>query len=285
MNLGEALTRAADYLEKHEIESARLNAELLLGWLLGLSRIELYTCFERPLDAEEAGVYRIVLSRRAAGYPLQYITRSAGFRGVELEVCCGVFVPRPETEILAEKTLEIVAEGRRRVLDVGTGCGNVAVSLAFEDDRSRVTATDVAWLAAELCRRNAEANGVDDRVRVLEGDLFVPVEGEVFDVVVSNPPYVRLDAWEKLPVDVRMFEPVGALLGGVDGLDVVRRLVEGAPSHLEAGGWLLLELDPGQIDEVLGMLSTPAWNRAESFEDLNGRLRVVRASFAGKGSA
>jgi release factor glutamine methyltransferase len=285
LNLGEALTRAADYLERHGVESARLNAELLLGWLTGLTRVELYTGFQRPLTEEEAGIYRIILARRSAGYPLQYITRSAGFRGLELEVACGVFIPRPETEVLVERALEVAPERGARVLDIGTGCGNVAVSVARERQGAGVVATDVDWLAVELCRRNAAANGVSDRVRVLQGDVFGPVADDVFDVVVSNPPYVRLDSWDELPVEIRMYEPSRALLAGPDGLDAVRRIVEGAPSHLSAGGWLLLEVDPGQIKEVLGMLSPPVWRDAEAYKDLAGRGRVVRSRLNAEGDA
>lgn len=290
MNVVESIAKAAPFLDRHGVPSPRLNAEVLLGHLLGLSRLDIYTGFDRPLSDAETGIFRLLLMRRANGYPLQYMTREAGFRTVALEVVPGVFIPRPETEVLVEKALEVLPQRAAEVLDLGTGCGNIAVSIALERQDAKVTAVDNDWMSVELCRRNALRNGVAGTVRALEGDLFEPLEpGREFDAIISNPPYVPIGKWESLPMEVRGFEPVEALVAGEDGLDVIRRIIQGAPGHLKDGGWLLLEVDETQAEKVVPLLSSPlggdkrggAWTNAEYFRDLAGRPRVVRARLAG----
>lgn len=286
MNLVESITRAASYLEEHSVPSPRFDAEVLLGHLLSLSRVDVYANYDRPLSQSEAGLYRLFLARRAGGHPLQYLTGNAGFRGLSFEVRPGVFIPRPETEVLVEKALEVFPNGPVKVLDLGTGCGNIAVSIAREHEGASVTATDNDWLAVELCGRNSKRLGVAGKVRTLEGDLYGALPGPpgpVFDAIVSNPPYVPTGRLEGLAAEVRDFEPLGALIGGPDGLDFVRAIVSGAPLHLEKGGWLVLEVDGGQVEEIIGDLlagneaGSARWRDAEGFEDLAGRARVVRA--------
>jgi len=298
LNVIESITKATPFLEKHGVPSPRLNAEVLLGYLLGISRLEIYTGFDRPLSDDEAGALRLLLIRRASGYPLQYMTREVGFRTAVLEVRPGVFIPRPETEVLVEKALELLPDSAVEVLDVGTGCGNIAICVALERRDARVTAIDNDWLSVELCGRNAARNGVEGTVSVLEGDLFEPLEtGREFDAILSNPPYIPMDKWESLPLEVRGFEPMEALVAGGDGLDVIRRIIGVAPGYLKEGGWLLLEVDETQAERVVGDLlsSSPlqtsplrgedegggAWTNAEYFRDLAGRPRVVRARLAG----
>ena len=280
MNLVESLEKATAYLERHNIRSPRLNSELLLCHTLRLERIELYTAFDRELSEAEAGAYRSLLVRRGTGRPLQYITCEAGFRGLTLEVREGVFIPRPETEVLVEKAIEVIGVGGARVLDLGTGCGNIAVSIAAECPRTLLTATDVDPAAVALCRRNAMRHGVVERVRVLEGDLFEALrelQGAIFDVVVSNPPYIPERSRETLEAEVRDFEPHGALFAGEDGLAVTERLIAAAPGCLRPGGWLVLEADESAAEEVAGGLRGDAWEDVECFRDLAGRPRVVRA--------
>ncbi len=281
MNLVEYLARAADYLDRHEVASPRLNAELLLADLLGISRIEIYTTFERRLTAREADAYREAVMRRGKGCPLQYITGGTGFRGLELEVREGVFIPRPETEVLVEKALEVAprgGEGAFHALDIGTGCGNVAVSLAAESEGATVVAVDCDPEAVALCALNAARAGVGDRVKAVEGDLYGPLEAaERFDLVVSNPPYIPSGTKDSLPVEVRDHEPAIALFSGPEGLDLTRRLVRGAPVHMNEGAWLVLEVDESHAGDVVRELEEPAWSRPEVLEDLAGRPRVVRA--------
>ncbi len=300
MNLVDYLLKATSYLERHEVPSPRLNAELLLANLLGISRLDIYTGFERPLGEAEAGAYRDLLARRAAGWPLQYLTGEAGFRGFTFEVGPGVFIPRPETEILVEKVLEVLPEGDSEVLDLGCGCGNIAACVAVERPGARLTAVDSQQPAVELTRRNAAACGVSDMVRVLQGDLFGPLEGSGarFDAIVSNPPYVPCGCRDSLPAEVREYEPPNALFAGEDGLAVINRIIDGAPGYLKMRGWLVLEVDESHARAVADSLGVSShgggegagevagecrWSDVELFDDLAGRPRVVRARFTGVG--
>ncbi len=293
MNLVGYLQKATTYLERHGVASPRLDAELLLASLLGISRLDIYTGFERMLSESEAADYRELLVRRAQGWPLQYLTGETGFRGVRLEVRPGVFIPRPETEVLVESALEVLPEGEIDVIDLCCGCGNVAVSMAAERVGARVLAVDSEPIAVELTARNAEANGVGGRVRAVKGDLFGPLltpgEDEArFHAVISNPPYVPSGCLESLPVEVRDHEPPTALFAGEDGLDVIRRIVDEAPRFLLPAGWLVLELDESHAEAVIellraGMSSGRAeWTESsvELIEDLTGRPRVARACLA-----
>lgn len=300
MNLVDYLLKATSYLERHEVPSPRLNAELLLANLLGISRLDIYTGFDRPLGEAEAGAYRDLLARRAAGWPLQYLTGEAGFRGFTLEVRPGVFIPRPETEVLVEKALEVLPEGDSEVLDLGCGCGNIATCVAVERPGARLTAVDSEQPAVELTRRNAAACGVSDMVRVLQGDLFGPLEGSGarFDAIISNPPYVPSGCRGSLPTEVREYEPSNALFAGENGLDVINRIIDGAPGYLKMRGWLVLEVDESHAHTVADLLGVSShsggegtgkeagaqrWSDVEMFDDLAGRPRVVRARFAGVG--
>lgn len=281
MNLVESVAKASDYLERHGVVSPRTNAERLLGCVIGMDRLGIYTNSDRLLSAWEAEHYKLLLSRRAKGHPLQYITKEAGFFGLTFEVRPGVFIPRPETEVLVEKALGILEQLEApRVLDLGTGCGNIAVCIAA-GSRSSVVATDIDWLPLELCARNARQNRASERIEVIQGDLYGAVEGvssRVFDMVVSNPPYVPVSGWEDLPVEVRDYEPLEALLGGPDGLHYLKRIIQGAPSHLRGGGWLALEVDESHAAEVTDrLLKDDLWDRRRLENDLAGRPRVVTA--------
>ncbi|HEY5494692.1 MAG TPA: peptide chain release factor N(5)-glutamine methyltransferase [Candidatus Anoxymicrobiaceae bacterium] len=279
MNLVEYLARASEYLDRQGVASARLNAELMLSSLLGISRLEIYTNFERPLSDEDAAAFKQMLMKRAGGCPLQHITGEVGFRGLVLEVRPGVFIPRPETEVLVEKALEVLpADTPARVLDLGSGSGNIALSVAAELPGSTVTAVDTDDAAVRLTRANAARAGVSESVEVMSGDLFEPLSGEAaFDLIISNPPYIPEGMRESLPAEVRDFEPAGALFAGPEGLDLIRRIVAGAPGHLAEGGWLALEVDESHAERVEEMLAGDGWAEVEVFQDMAGRPRVVRA--------
>jgi release factor glutamine methyltransferase len=276
VNLVDYLARASEYLERHDVASPRLNAELLMCDLLGITRIEIYTGFDRQLSESESDSYRGLVMKRAGGCPLQHITGETGFRGLKLAVRPGVFVPRPETEVLVEKALEVMLENAS-VLDVGCGCGNIALSIAAESEGARVTAIDIEVAAVELTRANATGTGLSERVEVLEGDLFAPLGGDTFDVIISNPPYVPEGVREQLPMEVRDFDPPAALFAGPEGLDVIRRLMAEAADHLRAEGWLLIEVDESHAAQVGRELESAGWAQVEVFDDLTGRPRVVRA--------
>ena len=269
----------ADYLAGKAIREPRLNAELLLAGVLGLKRLDLYLQFDRPLRPEELAEFRSRLKRRARHEPLQYIAGHADFRELRLKVDGRVLIPRPETEQLVGEVLARCAglQGLS-ALDVGTGSGAIALSLATEGPFRRVVATDLSGdalaVAAENHRESAPAAPLELRL----GHLFEPVRGERFDVVVSNPPYVGEEERDSLDAEVREWEPATALFSGPGGLDLVEMLVREAPDHLEPGGLLALEIGAGQGARALALLEgVGELAGAELRRDLSGRDRFVLA--------
>jgi len=294
-NVATALHSATAFLARAHIPgdaggspTPRSDAEELVSRLLGVTRLQLRLQGERMLTPEESGRLESWLERRAAHEPVQYITGRAAFRDLDLAVTRDVLIPRPETEGLVEAVLETLRLERERwpaprVVDLGTGSGAIALSLAAEWPTAVVTATDASAAALAMARGNAEANGLADRVRFLAGDWFAPLgAGERFEIVVSNPPYVAAHEWDALPEDVRAFEPQQALFSGPRGLDAVRGLVDQAPARLVAGGLLALELAEARAHEVLGWLvGASEWADLELRDDLTGRPRYLLAQRAG----
>jgi release factor glutamine methyltransferase len=264
--------------------SARAEAEELLGRLLGLARAALYLERDRVLPGEAWTRLERWLARRLAGEPLQYITGRAAFRSLDLAVKPGVLIPRPETEGLVEAVLGVLRQEhgrwpRPRVLDLGTGSGAVALSLAAEWPAAVVTASDASTVALAVARANAAALMLEGRVRFLAGDWFDAVGGDdTFEVVVSNPPYIATTERDSLPRDVRAFEPPEALFSGESGLEDLRAIVDEAPRHLVAGGLLALELAEMRATQVAGWLEgAHDWARVTLLDDLAGRPRVLLA--------
>ena len=239
------------------LSSGRLDAEYLLAHVLGTGRIQLYMDFERPLKQEELNQFRPLLKRRASREPLQYILGRQPFRELELIVRPGVLIPRPETEQLVDEVLDwFLSEevDRPTALDVGTGSGAIALSLAAESG-AKVVATDISSVALDLARSNAEAAGLEALVEFREGSIFEPIPATArFDAIVSNPPYVREKDEPLLEPEVLDWEPREALFSGKDGLDVIRDLVAGAFQYLRPGGLLALEVGLGQAREVALLL-------------------------------
>jgi release factor glutamine methyltransferase len=277
---------SADYLGGRGVASGRLDAEHLLAHIVGTSRLQLYLDFERPLTPDELDGFRPLLKRRAAREPLQYILGRQPFRELELEVTPDVLIPRPETEALVGEVLAW-AEARQRpdltALDVGTGSGAIAFSLAIEGTFASVLATDVAEPALEVARRNRAGCGLDDRVELRQGRLFEPlVPGERFDVVVSNPPYVAESEAATLEPEVAEWEPRLALFAGADGLDVLRGLVSGAGDALRPGGLLALEVGAGQAVAVARLAEEAGRYAGISIRrDYAGKERFVLAESSG----
>jgi release factor glutamine methyltransferase len=271
---------AAEHLASRGVGDARLDAELLLAHVLGLRRLDLYLQFERPLQPAEVAAYREVVRRRARREPLQYILGTAAFRELVLAVDSRVLIPRPETEVLVGEVLAWAAtRGPCRVaLDVGTGSGAIALSLLREGPFERVVATDVSAGALDVAAANAAALGLEDRVDLRLGALWDPIGGvERFDVIVANPPYVADSERVTLMPEVVEHEPGEALFGGADGLEVVRAIVAGAPSHLQAGGLLALEVGVGQPGVVAELMAAAGLVGVRRVADLTGRERVVLA--------
>lgn len=273
------LNRSRRFLEGKRIESARLEAEILLAHVLGCRRLDLYLAYDRALSAGEVDRYRELVTRRAQRVPTAYLTGRREFFGLELAVTPDVLIPRPETELLVEEALEHL-RGREapRVVDVGTGSGCIAVALAARRPDVVVDAVDRSGAALAVARANAERHGVLGRVRLVRGDLLDPFRGAPWDAVVSNPPYVAEADAASLPEEVREHEPAGALFAGPDGLAVLRALAERSAAVLRTGGALLVEVGAGQGDAVGALLAEGGrWRDVKRRKDFAGIERVVAA--------
>ncbi len=273
---------SAEYLTEKGVEAGRLDAEWLLSTALGVDRLQLYLQYDRPLSPEEREAFKPLLRRRASREPLQYIIGRAAFRQLELKTDPRVLIPRPETEVLVQEVLDWASAAGKslgRVWEMGTGTGAVALSLAVEGACTTIVATDSSPDALSVAADNAERYDVSGLVEFREGSLFEPLEeGEEFDVIVSNPPYIAEGEKGELQPEVRDWEPPEALFAGEDGLDVIRQLVAGAPEHLLAGGFLALECGLGQAERIATDLNgTGAFAAVRIRPDLTGRPRFVIA--------
>lgn len=269
----DVLREGRESLEAKGLPNARLNAEWLLGKVIGLTRVQLYTFYDRPLNASELAEYGALLQRRARREPLQYILGRWQFRKLELKVDRRALVPRPETELTAELSIRAAREAgpEPRVLDVGTGCGCIALSVAHEVAGSRVWATDVSSDALQLARENASELDMRD-IAFLQGDLYEAVPAELkgsLDVIVSNPPYVTAAEYEELQPEVRKYEPAEALLAGDGGMEFQKHLLEGAGRWLRPGSTLVIEGSPSQIPTLAESYG------AEVISDLQGLPRCL----------
>lgn len=247
-----------------------LDFRVLLCHALQLSRVALITQSERALTAAEAQQLAVLVQRRLDGEPVAYIVGQREFFGLPFEVSPAVLIPRPDTELLVELTLERLPPGGA-ALDMGTGSGAIAVSVAHSRPDARVTALDLSEEALAVARRNAAANGA--RVTFLQSDWYSAVPAQQFDVIASNPPYIASGDQHLAQGDLR-FEPVGALTDHADGLSALRTIIAGAPAHLPPGGWLLMEHGYDQAAAVRDLLTLQGWCEVQSWTDLAGIERV-----------
>jgi release factor glutamine methyltransferase len=262
------------------VESPRLEAQILLAHALGCERIQLYTRFDEPAADPARTSFRELVRRRVEGCPVAYLVGRKEFYKLSFEVTPAVLIPRPATETLVVAALERAKPlAAPRVLDVGTGSGCIAVSVASQHRGATVVAVDTSAEALDLARRNADRHGVAERIDLRQGELFAPVAGEPpFDLVLSNPPYIPTADCERLTPDVRDHEPRAALDGGPDGLVVFDRLIAAAPAHLAPGGWLLIEIGAGQDQEARSRLAqVPGLTVGPTRSDHEGQPRVVCA--------
>lgn len=251
-----------------------LDNRVLLCHALGVSRVGLITQSERELDAEQAARFAALVRRRLAGEPIAYIVGQREFFGLPFEVNAAVLIPRPDTELLVELTLERLPP-QGRVLDMGTGSGAIAVALAHIRRDAAVTALDVSPEALAVARRNAAANGA--RVNFLQSDWYAALQGQPpFDVIASNPPYIASGDRHLSEGDLR-YEPPGALTDHADGLSALRTIVAGAAAHLKPQGWLLMEHGYDQAAAVRQLLSDQGYREVQSWTDLAGIERVTGA--------
>ncbi len=272
MTIREALSQGTARLQSAGVPDVRLDAELLLAHVLREDRLRMRLDGARNLSDAQAERYDALLLRRQTREPLQYIEGEAAFMGLTFRVAPGVLIPRQDTEILCEEALSRMRPGAR-VLDIGTGSGALAVSLAKLGDNALVTAVDVSDIALSIARDNARRLGA--QVCFLHSDCFSAVEGERFDVIVSNPPYISREEMETLMPEVRR-EPELALAGGEDGLDFYRRIAREAPAHLNKGGCLLFEIGWQQRDAVSALVRESV-GEPFSLKDYGGNWRVVGA--------
>lgn len=279
------LAWTTDFFARRELESPRLCAELLLAHALGCQRLELYTRHEHIPQPGALASFREAVREAAAGRPIAYLTGVKEFFALPFEVTPAVLIPRPETEVLVERTIALIRSAHpppQRVLDLGTGSGCIAVSLARHLPGVRVFASDISAEALRVAQRNAERHGLAGRIEFREGDLLACwQEGEPFDVIVCNLPYIGANEAAELPASVRDYEPHVALYAGEDGLAILRRLAEEAPAHLTAGGHLLSEVGYGQSASVRALLDEAGWRDIVTYRDDLRHERVVHARSGG----
>ncbi len=283
MQLKEALAAAVDRLTANQVPSPRMNAELLLLFTLGCDRAYLFAHPERQLTADEVSRYDSALAERSRGVPAQYITGHQEFWGMDFIVTPDVLIPRPETEHLIETVLALRTSDLRpqtsdpsdaRIVDVGTGSGCIALALSKELPNAEIHATDISAGALEIARANAVRHQLESRVRFHQTDLLAGLDGP-FDVIVSNPPYVGESEEDQVQLEVRKFEPRGAVFAGPRGTEVIARLIPQAWRVLRSGGWLIMEISGTIADRVRGLLE--GWDDVEVTADLQSIPRVARA--------
>ena len=274
MNRREALKLGSKILAENKIDDASLEAEILLRHTLNIDRSRLFVEYDSTLSLQQQTDFLNKIARRAEGVPAAYITCMREFYGLEFYVDEHVLIPRPETELLVEKTIEIARNyDSPLIVDVGTGCGNIAVSLAANLPHARIYANDISEKAVEVAEHNCKKHNVSKQIRLIAGDLLEPLDGPI-DIIVANLPYVST---ADLPtVNTNDFEPRIALDGGVDGLDIIRRLCCQVEGKLKPDGTLLIEIGLGQIDALTAYLRglSPEGN-IEIVRDLAGIERVV----------
>jgi release factor glutamine methyltransferase len=301
-----------DYFRANRVSEPRASAEVLLAHTLGLSRLDLYLRYDQPLTPDELARFKALVVRRRAGEPVAYLTGHREFWSLNFRVTPAVLIPRPETETLVAAALEAAGDFEDKViggggqglsqagtpvppapglspatlwgLEVGVGSGAVVIALAKELPRMTWAALDLSGPALAVAQENARRHEVAERIHFLQADLLTAVKPRAaLALLVANLPYVPRAEWERLPQDIQAFEPQAALLGGEDGLDLLRPFIRQAHAYVRPGGWVLLEVGDRQAPPVAALLSaTRAYDRVETIPDFHGVLRVVRARRRGQ---
>lgn len=275
----------AEHFTKAGLDQARLRAELLLAHVLACQRIDLYVRFDFCPEPESLARFRELVKRAAAYEPVAYLTGKAHFYSLELVVSPAVLIPRPETELLVTQAIDFCRRETLRptvdVLDLCTGSGCVAVALAQQVVEAEVTAVDISADALDVARRNVVQHGLEARVSLVQGDLFDGLDGSgkgVFDLIVSNPPYIAPDVYEKLPEHIRQYEPQEALLAEENGLAVIGRIIAQAEPYLADDGALMLEVAYDQSQQVIALAQQSGYLKdIQAMRDQLGHQRVVKA--------
>jgi release factor glutamine methyltransferase len=280
--LSEAIAEGAARLEQSAVAEARRTAGVLLCHVLGIERTHLLTRSDEPINEATYEIYLRLIHRSAEGEPLQYITGRQEFYGLDFIVTPDVLIPRPETEFLVERVLKLIEESRDAsplIVDVGTGSGCIAVSVAVHAPQARMIATDVSRAALDIAIKNAEKHGVRDRIEFLAGDLLTPLMGRdlegAIDIIASNPPYVNAGSVDDLQTEVRDWEPHAALFGGPEGLDFYRRLFGRAIEYLEPRGFMVIEIGYDQFDAISELSDANSWEIVDVTRDLQDIPRTL----------
>lgn len=285
----ELLNKASEYLAGKGIDTARLDAELLLSHVLNMERIDLYVRFDQPLETAEVDAYRIAIARRAQRMPVAYITGSKEFYSLDLKVDRSVLIPRPETELLVECVLNWLGEEEApvepNIVELGTGSGAIAVALAHsladqESASPRIYATDISQQAIDVAKTNVDNHALGNLIQLFQGDLYTalpPALQSEVDAIVSNPPYIPSDELKGLAPEIARYEPKGALDGGLDGLDCYRRIYFEGRKFLRPGGLVAVEIGHGQASQVMAIASESGYVDTKLYRDYGDRERVVMA--------
>jgi release factor glutamine methyltransferase len=277
----EAIQKSAGFLGQKNVESPRLQAELLLAHLLKIPRLKLYLNFERALTTSETDALRELIKRRSRREPLQHLVGSTSFCGYEIAVNRHALVPRPETELLAElgwQFLSALHSQSSAALDFGTGTGCIAIALASECPDAKIVATDLSTYALALAKENAARNQVAERIEFLPGDGFTALPARTpFDLIISNPPYIPSAEIATLPPEVRDFDPHAALDGGADGLDFYRKISTEAERFLKPDGKIMVEFGDGQADAIKRIFEGEKWIVEAVKDDYSQRARILIA--------
>jgi len=277
------LNWAASYFKSHKIESSRAAAEILLAHTLKLKRIDLYLQYDRPLDKTELANFKILIKRRLVREPVAYITGKKEFWSMELEVTRDVLIPRPDTECLVETALKVLSSRQdnmpKQILELGTGSGAIIIALASQEPCNIFFASDFSIKALKLARKNACAHDLDKKINFFSGSWFLPLNNIKcrFDIIISNPPYIKSSMINKLEPEIYKYEPVLSLDGGKDGLSSLDLIISTAHLYLKDKGSLVLEIGSDQKDAVERMIRSAGNYETISFiKDYSGFNRVVK---------
>src|SRR5215475_9792169 len=284
-SIRDAVFWGAQVLSNAGVENHRLDSDGLLRPVLKMEKEQLYVSGDRPINAGQEAEFRALLSRRSQREPLAYITGQKEFWSLDFFVTPAVLIPRPETELLVEVALQYIArlgsESPVKVLDLGTGSGAIAVCLAKEHGAAEIVTVDISPVALDLARLNAGRHGVADRIQFLPGDLFTAIKAslETFDLIVSNPPYIRTGELSMLAPEIREWEPAIALDGGVDGTDTYRRIIGEGHRYLSPGGSIVLEIGADMGRDVVDLFSrSGCYGPPALYQDYAGKDRVIAAT-------
>ena len=284
MTVLEVIQRSTTFLEQKEVDSPRLQIELMLAHVLGMPRLKLYLNFARVLTEGELTRVREMVKRRGTREPLQHILGSTSFCGLEIKCSRAALIPRPETELLAERGWKFIAtldSQPSTALDFGTGTGCIAIALAAKEPRAAVHALDISVEALTLAKENAAKSNVVKRITFHSGDGFAALPmGSQFDLIISNPPYIASEEIGTLQQEVRDFDPRPALDGGGDGLNFYRRIAKESPAFLRPAGKLMVEFGDGQAEEVKKIFLDQNWIVEEIAADYSARARILIARLA-----